>query len=323
MSRQRIASVFAISASTVLLTVAVGCAGDDAAQKSDAPATAEPEAPSAAPEATPAPAPAPEPVALQFGWPVPSRGTVTAKAHNKDVDVDVTFQLTYAAGAADEVELDFVDPKINSVKFGQPLPPPMEQLMKGQMGAAAQAMPTVVVKPDGTYVRSNEVAETIKAAIAAQTDLPEKKRAGLTMMMASPPMVAKAEKASEAQWSQWASDWDGLKLLVGETTKAEHAGTSVEVTLVKVDDGKLFLTRTATTSKEALAAEIVAGGGVMGITPPPLKDGSRTIATEATLDHATLRPLDLTIKTSTTMEFEGIEAQTESVTQTLHFEWES
>lgn len=281
------------------------------------------------------------PAPLKFGWPVPSKVTVTEKMLKSGHTATKRFTATLSR-EGDELRVRFTDFALLEID-GKPASDPSLAKSIQMSEMMLKATPYLVLAADGTVRDIGGVDAAVDVVFAELTKAGDEKQkaaaAALREQLRSPMYAAETKRHVMRDWQTWVGEWIGRTVPEGKGVEGDYSircpdGADMKApTLLKrapADSegaGLVKLTRESVLdgddTAEALAAWVKKYSDATGQRPPDghftgmrLSDRSLVVA-----DPATLRPHRVMREQQYTWRMKDRPERTEVERHEFTFEW--
>lgn len=305
--------------------------------------------PAPAAQSQPALQAASQPAPFEFRWPLDSRGRVKETQTKNGVDLSMSAELRLGprdpAAPAGELVLARGEPRIESYR-GYSAAHPFVQKMILKLEESSPVQPSIVLGRDGALLglaNYDAILDDLVQRHAVASGLSAEELIAARERLASPAERARAEYQMREQWDAWVAHWIGVPLEAGWTETSDL--------LLDLPSGKRA--RTGTVERRVRGLEQRGGvscwhlsrfeqrsgpwflkhvGGQLpqwlpGIELSKVRACTLFDQTDAWLDAATLRPIEVTRRHALRAESVGADAgaplgvtKSEN-TSTWTFEW--
>lgn len=181
--------------------------------------------PAPAPQSSPASQPASRPVSqaapFEFRWALGSRGRVKEQQTKNGVDLSISAELRLSARdpstAGGELLLERADPRIESYR-GYSATHPFVQKMILKLEESSPVQPSLVLGTDGALrglANYDAILDDLVQRQATAAGLSPEEQLAARERLASPAERARAERQMREQWDAWVAHWIGAPLEAG------------------------------------------------------------------------------------------------------------
>jgi hypothetical protein len=281
------------------------------------------------------------PAPLKFGWPVPSKVTVTEKMLKGGHTATKRFTATLAR-EGEELRVRFTDFAILEID-GKPSSDPALAKSIEMTQMMLKATPYLVLAADGTVKDVGGLDAAVDVLVDELTKTGDEKQkaaaAALREQLRSPAVAAESKRRAMKDWQTWVGEWIGRSVPEGKGVEGDHSircpdGADMKApTLLKRASaesegaGLVKLTRESVLdgedTAEALAAWVKKLSDATGQRPPDgyftgMRLSDRSLAVT---DPATLRPLRVMREEQYTWRMKDRPERTEIERHEFAFEW--
>jgi hypothetical protein len=166
-----------------------------------------------------------QPVPLKFGWPVPSRATVTENVVKKGLKATTRYVVNLAAeGKTTDLRMHISDFEFVEIE-GRPATDPALAPQLAQATAIAKMIPDLLITADGKVKDVVGFEAQIEAQLAAfeKSDDPRIRASvpAMRAMWARPEAVAMQKRVSSGIWRSWVGEWVGRAIPEGRSVETK------------------------------------------------------------------------------------------------------
>lgn len=233
------------------------------------------------------------PISFVFAWKMPCRVPVEQIETKKGHTVRLRYMLSAKPGPEGNMDVDLGDFEFLEMD-GQDLTTPKMQAELAPALALTAAMPTMVVSPNGEYLRMRGLDALIDRVLGDMGKGKGKQReAQIAATMRSPKMMQMMQAKMGDYWNAWVGAWTGLELAPRESREGddvmEIGGVEIPMRLeyenhgpVKGTPGLYRLSLTSTMAGNS------ASTGVLALMRSMVQNAGGELPADVKVDHLSI-----------------------------------
>ncbi|MBK9258488.1 MAG: hypothetical protein IPM54_01475 [Polyangiaceae bacterium] len=233
------------------------------------------------------------PISFVFAWKMPCRVPVEQVETKKGHTVRLRYMLSAKPGPEGNIDVDLGDFEFLEMD-GQDLTTPKMQAELAPALALTTMMPTMVVSPEGDYVRVRGLEALVDRVVAHMgKGMDKQKKAKLATMMRSPRILQMVQAKSGDYWNGWVGAWTGLELAASASREGDDVmdvgGVEIPVRLRYENHGPVKGTPGFyRVSLSSTMAGNSASTGVLALMRSILQDAGSDMPTDVQVDHVSI-----------------------------------
>ncbi len=281
-----------------------------------------------------------QPAPLKFGWPVPSRATVTENVVKKGHKATTRYVVSLGPeGKTTDLRMHISDFEFVEIE-GRPATDPALAPQLAQASVMAKMTPDLLIAGDGKVKDVVGLEAAIEAQLAALEKSDDQRlRASvpsLRAMLSRPEAVAVQKRVSSGIWQAWVGEWIGRAIPEGRTVETKFpiqcpdnverdAPTVLRRTTSSDGAGMAQFSRESVLdgddAKPVIEAYLKKLGEATGRVPPEVTGMRLFERVVVSIDPATLRPKRAFSESIGTVHVKGQEDRVSVERHEYTFEW--